>query len=87
MLSTFHCKLSSAPVVKSSAKMAEGEFWNNLDSFVEKKHSAGSSKGGGGSEKVGDWLNSIPDPSKSDGKSKKKKKKPASSQATPQKPK
>lgn len=36
--------------------MAEGEFWNNLDSFVEQKSSAKEN------EKVGDWLKSVPDP-------------------------
>lgn len=36
--------------------MNEGDFWNNLDSFVEQKATAGEN------EKVGDWLNKIPDP-------------------------
>lgn len=45
--------------------MSEGDFWNNLDSFVEQKNATAStsSSGGGGKEheKVGDWLKSIPD--------------------------
>lgn len=37
--------------------MNEGEFWNNLDSFVEQQ------SGGKDNEKVGDWLNkNVPDP-------------------------
>lgn len=60
--------------------MAEGDFWNNLDSFVEKKSSADPTK----SEKVGDWLKSIPDPSKSENEKTKKKKSP-STQTTPSK--
>lgn len=40
-----------------SRGMNEGEFWNNLDSFVEQQ------SGGKESEKVGDWLNkNVPDP-------------------------
>lgn len=35
----------------------EGDFWNNLDSFVEKQNSD--------KEKVGDWLNKFPSPEKS----------------------
>lgn len=37
--------------------MNEGDFWNNLDSFVEKV-----SAKDGENEKVGDWLKSVPDP-------------------------
>lgn len=89
MLETFHFKLSSASVVKWSEifrlAMAEGDFWNNLDSFVEQKSSGGGESSKGGSEKVGDWLNSIPDPSKTDSEKKKKKKAPPSTQTTPSK--
>jgi hypothetical protein len=35
-------------------RMSEGDFWNNLDSFVEKQTS------GQESEKVGDWLKTVP---------------------------
>lgn len=35
--------------------MAEGDFWNNLDSFVEQKNSEKEN------EKVGDWLRTVPD--------------------------
>lgn len=36
--------------------MTEGDFWNNLDSFVEQKNSEKEL------EKVGDWLkNSVPE--------------------------
>lgn len=44
--------------------MAEGDFWNNLDSFVEQKNEKDN-------EKVGDWLKGVPDPKdeKSDAKS------------------
>jgi hypothetical protein len=41
----------------------EGDFWNNLDSFVEKQQTSDK-------EKVGDWLKNVPDPSPE--KSKKK---------------
>lgn len=34
----------------------EGDFWNNLDSFVEQKNSEKEI------EKVGDWLKSVPEP-------------------------
>ena len=37
--------------------MAENEFWNNLDNFVEQKKSV---------ENVGNWLNTIPDITKTD---------------------
>lgn len=37
--------------------MSEGEFWNNLDGFVEQQ-----SGGGKTIEKVGDWLKNIPEP-------------------------
>lgn len=36
--------------------MNEGDFWNNLDSFVEKQNS------GKEMEKVDDWLKNTPDP-------------------------
>jgi hypothetical protein len=58
--------------------MAEGDFWNNLDSFVEKKSTSEPSKGSAGSEKVGDWLKSIEN-------DKNKKKKSPSTQTTPSK--
>lgn len=49
--------------------MSEGDFWNNLDSFVEQKNATSSTTGGAaGSEKVGDWLKSIPDPNGNDPK-------------------
>jgi hypothetical protein len=64
--------------------MAEGDFWSNLDSFVEKKGTSEPTKGSAGSEKVGDWLKSIPDPSKSENDKNKKKKSP-STQTTPSK--
>lgn len=52
--------------------MAEGDFWNNLDSFVEQKGS------GKENEKVGDWLKSVPDPEeKSQQKSATKSKSPS----------
>lgn len=35
--------------------MSEGDFWNNLDSFVEKQ------TGGKENEKVGDWLKTVPE--------------------------
>ena len=38
--------------------MAENEFWNNLDNFVEQNKNA---------ECVGSWLNTIPDITKTDG--------------------
>lgn len=41
--------------------MSEGDFWNNLDSFVEQKSVTTSTSGGKEHEKVGDWLKSIPD--------------------------
>lgn len=41
--------------------MSEGDFWNNLDSFVEQKNATASTSGGKEHEKVGDWLKSIPD--------------------------
>lgn len=37
--------------------MNEGDFWNNLDSFVEQKAVEKAEN-----EKVGDWLKSVPDP-------------------------
>lgn len=37
-------------------EMSEGDFWNNLDSFVEKQNSENEL------EKVGDWLKNVPDP-------------------------
>lgn len=37
--------------------MSEGDFWNNLDSFVEQKNSEKEI------EKVGDWLKNVPEPS------------------------
>jgi hypothetical protein len=49
--------------------MSEGDFWNNLDSFVEQKNATTPSATAENSqtavkehEKVGDWLKSIPDP-------------------------
>lgn len=43
--------------IKKFREMAnEGDFWNNLDSFVEKQTN------GKEMEKVGDWLKSVPDP-------------------------
>lgn len=44
--------------------MSEGDFWNNLDSFVEQKNASsasGENLNGREHEKVGDWLKSIPD--------------------------
>lgn len=38
--------------------MNEGDFWNNLDSFVEQK----VGEKDGENEKVGDWLKNVPDP-------------------------
>ena len=38
--------------------MNEGDFWNNLDSFVEQK----AGEKAGENEKVGDWLKNVPDP-------------------------
>lgn len=45
---------------------SEGDFWNNLDSFVEQQNE------GKEMEKVGDWLKSVPDPEKSVEKSQQK---------------
>lgn len=39
--------------------MSEGDFWNNLDGFVEKQNN------GKDTEKVDDWLKNVPDPDKS----------------------
>jgi hypothetical protein len=39
--------------------MSEGEFWNNLNGFVEQQSGSGKTL-----EKVGDWLKNIPDPDK-----------------------
>lgn len=36
-------------------EMSEGDFWNNLDSFVEKQSNDKDN------EKVGDWLRGVPD--------------------------
>lgn len=47
-LSTFECGAASC-------RMNEGDFWNNLDSFVEQQNV------GKENEKVGDWLNSVPE--------------------------
>lgn len=70
--------------MRSSAKMAEGDFWNNLDSFVEQKTCEETPKGG--SEKVGDWLKTIPDLDASKSEQKSKKKKPPPSSSTPTTP-
>lgn len=56
--------------------MSEGDFWNNLDSFVEQKNatspaSTTNAPAAGGvkeHEKVGDWLKTIPDPKGKDSK-------------------
>lgn len=45
---------------------SEGDFWCNLDSFVEQQ------KDGKEIEKVGDWLKNVPDPEKSVEKSQQK---------------
>lgn len=58
--------------------MAEGDFWNNLDSFVEKKSTSEPLKGSAGSEKVGDWLKSI------ENDKNKKKKTPSKDTKSPQ---
>lgn len=51
--------------------MSEGDFWNNLDSFVEQK------KSGQEDEKVGDWLDkSVAEPGKAQQKSAPKTKSP-----------
>jgi hypothetical protein len=44
--------------------MNEGEFWNNLDSFVDKKGTTGGATNSNPTEheKVDDWLKKIPDP-------------------------
>lgn len=47
-MSTFECGAASC-------RMNEGDFWNNLDSFVEQQNV------GKENEKVGDWLNSVPE--------------------------
>lgn len=38
--------------------MNEGDFWNNLDSFVEKQNGEKKLE----KEKVDDWLKNVPDP-------------------------
>lgn len=39
--------------------MNEGEFWNNLDSFVEKKNPVSKEAGKKEIERVGTWLQEI----------------------------
>jgi hypothetical protein len=48
----------------------EGDFWNNLDSFVEQQ------TGGKEMEKVGDWLKNVPDPGSEKSQQKTKAKSP-----------
>ena len=39
--------------------MSEGEFWNNLDSFVEKKNPVSKQAGKEEIERVGTWLQDV----------------------------
>ena len=42
--------------------MNEGEFWNNLDSFVDKKNPVSKDAGKKEIERVGTWLQEISEP-------------------------
>jgi hypothetical protein len=48
--------------------MSEGDFWNNLDSFVEKQQKQQNPEKSSDKEKVDDWLKNVPDTSPDKGK-------------------
>ena len=58
LLKAFEC-FRPAGLSKERKEMNEGEFWNNLDSFVDQKTPVSKDAGKKEIERVGTWLQEI----------------------------